>query len=223
MERFFVSSRLVLSTLTSSINFFSFKKKKIQAQNELLVRKHLKPGDAYVHADVHGAASVIVKNHRKVSSAGAHAGGAGAHAGGAAAASSSSSSSSAPAPAPSSRSSSLRPPLPALSLAQAGACAVCRSSAWSSKVVARAWWVEAGQVSKQPPTGEFLTQVRGDEIFLVFLNFFLGGGLEVVGKKKKKKKKAHIFHLLFFLFLSSSTPLPPPTNQTKKNKNREPS
>ncbi|GAO46514.1 hypothetical protein SAICODRAFT_4689 [Saitoella complicata NRRL Y-17804] len=32
-------------------------------QNELLVRKYLKRGDAYVHADLHGAATVIVKNH----------------------------------------------------------------------------------------------------------------------------------------------------------------
>lgn len=32
-------------------------------QNELLVKRYLKPGDAYVHADLHGAGSVIVKNH----------------------------------------------------------------------------------------------------------------------------------------------------------------
>ncbi|ORX93174.1 DUF814-domain-containing protein [Basidiobolus meristosporus CBS 931.73] len=31
-------------------------------QNELLVKRHLKKGDIYVHADLHGAASVIVKN-----------------------------------------------------------------------------------------------------------------------------------------------------------------
>ncbi|RKO85570.1 hypothetical protein BDK51DRAFT_22403, partial [Blyttiomyces helicus] len=31
-------------------------------QNEILVRRYLKKGDAYVHADLHGAASVIVKN-----------------------------------------------------------------------------------------------------------------------------------------------------------------
>ena len=33
------------------------------AQNELLVKKYLKARDIYVHADVHGAATVIVKNH----------------------------------------------------------------------------------------------------------------------------------------------------------------
>ncbi|KAJ1983292.1 hypothetical protein H4R34_001376 [Dimargaris verticillata] len=32
-------------------------------QNELLVQKYLKKHDIYVHADMHGAASVIIKNH----------------------------------------------------------------------------------------------------------------------------------------------------------------
>lgn len=123
------------------------------------MRKHLRPGDAYVHADVHGAASVILKNHRRFPPS----------------ASSASASSAAARP-----SSSPRPPLPALSLAQAGACAICRSSAWSSKVVARAWWVEASQVSKQPPTGEFLTQVKG---FFVFFS-----GLEVEREKTKEAR-----------------------------------
>ncbi|CAL4114173.1 unnamed protein product [Meganyctiphanes norvegica] len=31
--------------------------------NEQVVKRHLKPRDVYVHADLHGAASVIVKNH----------------------------------------------------------------------------------------------------------------------------------------------------------------
>ena len=31
-------------------------------QNELLVKRHLSVGDAYVHADLHGAPSTIVKN-----------------------------------------------------------------------------------------------------------------------------------------------------------------
>lgn len=31
-------------------------------QNELLVKRHLRPGDVYVHADMHGAASVVIKN-----------------------------------------------------------------------------------------------------------------------------------------------------------------
>lgn len=32
-------------------------------QNELIVKRYLKPGDVYVHADLHGASSVVVKNH----------------------------------------------------------------------------------------------------------------------------------------------------------------
>ena len=31
-------------------------------QNDALVKKHLDPHDLYVHADVHGASSVIIKN-----------------------------------------------------------------------------------------------------------------------------------------------------------------
>ncbi|XP_033115879.1 nuclear export mediator factor NEMF-like isoform X2 [Anneissia japonica] len=33
-----------------------------QQQNELVVKKYLNPGDIYVHADLHGASSVIIKN-----------------------------------------------------------------------------------------------------------------------------------------------------------------
>ena len=32
-------------------------------QNELIVKKHLRPGDVYIHADIHGASSCVVKNH----------------------------------------------------------------------------------------------------------------------------------------------------------------
>lgn len=31
-------------------------------QNELLVKRYMKSGDLYVHADIHGASSVIIKN-----------------------------------------------------------------------------------------------------------------------------------------------------------------
>ena len=34
-------------------------------QNEILVKKYLNPGDAYIHADIHGASSVILKNHTR--------------------------------------------------------------------------------------------------------------------------------------------------------------
>ncbi|XP_078591678.1 ribosome quality control complex subunit NEMF-like isoform X2 [Branchiostoma floridae x Branchiostoma japonicum] len=32
-------------------------------QNELIVKRHLKPGDLYVHADLHGATSCVIQNH----------------------------------------------------------------------------------------------------------------------------------------------------------------
>jgi nuclear export mediator factor NEMF len=31
-------------------------------QNDLVVKRYLKPGDIYVHADVHGAGSCVIKN-----------------------------------------------------------------------------------------------------------------------------------------------------------------
>ncbi|OQN99238.1 hypothetical protein B0A48_15087 [Cryoendolithus antarcticus] len=46
----------------SSDNYLVLAGKDAQ-QNEILYRRYLKKGDAYVHADLHGAASVIVKNN----------------------------------------------------------------------------------------------------------------------------------------------------------------
>ncbi|KAH3859417.1 ribosome quality control complex subunit NEMF-like [Dreissena polymorpha] len=34
-----------------------------QQQNELLVKRYMRQGDIYVHADLHGASSVVIKNH----------------------------------------------------------------------------------------------------------------------------------------------------------------
>lgn len=34
-----------------------------QQQNEMIVKKYLKQGDLYVHADLHGASSIVIKNH----------------------------------------------------------------------------------------------------------------------------------------------------------------
>ena len=31
-------------------------------QNELIVKRYMRPGDIYVHADLHGASSVVIKN-----------------------------------------------------------------------------------------------------------------------------------------------------------------
>ena len=32
-------------------------------QNELLVKRYLRPNDLYVHAEIQGASSIIIKNH----------------------------------------------------------------------------------------------------------------------------------------------------------------
>jgi len=51
----------------SSENFIVIAGRDAQ-QNELLVKKYFRPGDVYVHADLHGAATVIVRNHPGYSS-----------------------------------------------------------------------------------------------------------------------------------------------------------
>ena len=47
---------------------------------------------------------------------------------------------------------------------------MCRSQAWSAKVVTSAWWVHPDQVSKAPPTGEYLVSgsfmIRGRKNYL---------------------------------------------------------
>ncbi|KAG6441996.1 nuclear export mediator factor NEMF homolog [Manduca sexta] len=98
-----------------------------QQQNELIVKRYLVGNDIYVHADVTGGASVVVK------CAGA---------------------------AP-----------PPRTLAEAGQAAVAYSVAWEAKVLTRAWWVYAHQVSKSAPTGEYLPtgsfMIRGRKNYLL--------------------------------------------------------
>ncbi|RMZ82064.1 hypothetical protein DV737_g2200, partial [Chaetothyriales sp. CBS 132003] len=110
-------------------------------QNELLYRRYLNKGDIFVHADLHGASSVIVKNNPQTPDA----------------------------------------PVPPSTLSQAGALAVCTSSAWDSKAVMAAWWVNADQVSKTAQTGEYLAtggfMVRGKKNFLPPSQLLLGFGV----------------------------------------------
>lgn len=107
-------------------------------QNETLYRRYLRKGDAYVHADLHGAASVIIKNNPSTPEA----------------------------------------PIPPSTLSQAGNLSVCTSSAWDSKAVMSAWWVNSEQVSKTAPTGEYLTtggfMIRGKKNFLPPAQLLLG-------------------------------------------------
>eukprot|EP00898_Chlorokybus_atmophyticus_P002379 jgi/Chlat1/3141/Chrsp21S03365 len=107
-------------------------------QNEQLVKRYLRKGDVYVHADIHGASSCIIKNRFPDQ------------------------------------------PIPPITLSQAGAMTVCRSSAWDAKIVTSAWWVQADQVSKTAPTGEYLVtgsfMVRGKKNFLPPTALIMGFG-----------------------------------------------
>lgn len=105
-------------------------------QNEVVVKRYLRPGDAYLHADVHGASSCILRAKRRRTSDG--------------------------------KTQTL--PLSDQALREAGSFTICRSSAWSSRMVTSAWYVEAHQVSKTAPTGEYLTvgsfMIRGKKNYL---------------------------------------------------------
>ncbi|KAF4554538.1 Ribosome quality control complex subunit 2-like protein [Elsinoe fawcettii] len=125
-------------------------------QNELLYRRHLKKGDIYVHADLHGAASVVIKNNPATPDA----------------------------------------PIPPSTLSQAGNLSVCTSSAWDSKAVMSAYWVNADQVSKTAPTGEYLTtggfMVRGKKNFLPPAQLLLGFAvLFQISEESKPRHKKH--------------------------------
>ncbi|KAI0557289.1 NFACT protein [Gracilaria domingensis] len=60
--------------------------------------------------------------------------------------------------------------IPQVTLDQAGAFAMCRSSAWDGKFITSAWWVRANQVAKTTPSGEYLPNgsffIRGKKNFL---------------------------------------------------------
>ena len=127
-------------------------------QNEILYKKYLKKGDVYLHADLHGAATVVVRNNPKTPDA----------------------------------------PIPPSTLSQAGTLAVASSSAWDSKAGMSAWWVNADQVSKSAPTGEFLPtgsfMVRGKKNFLPPAQLILGFG--VVFLISEESKARHMKHRL---------------------------
>lgn len=121
----------------SSENYLMIAGKDAQ-QNELIVKRYMKPGDIYVHGDLHGAASVVIKNNEPEKS------------------------------------------IPPVTLEEAGALAICYSSAWDMKVVTRSWWVYPDQVSKTAPAGEYLTvgafMIRGKKNYLPQIQLTLGFG-----------------------------------------------
>lgn len=106
-----------------------------QQQNELIVKRYMKVNDVYVHADVHGASSIVVKNPTDQ-------------------------------------------PIPPKTLNEAGTMAICYSVAWDAKVITNAWWVNASQVSKTAPTGEYLStgsfMIRGKKNYLPPCHLIMG-------------------------------------------------
>lgn len=116
-------------------------------QNEQLVKRYLRPGDAYLHADVFGAPTCILRAKRRRTASG----------------------------------STEVLPLSEIALREAGSFAICRSSAWSSKIVTSAWYVESHQVSKTAPTGEYLTvgsfMIRGKKNYLPPVQLEMGIGV----------------------------------------------
>ncbi|KAF4510041.1 hypothetical protein G6O67_001966 [Ophiocordyceps sinensis] len=89
-------------------------------------------------------------------------------------------------------------PMPPATLSQAGSLSVCSSEAWDSKAGMGAWWVNADQVSKSAPTGEFLPTgvfaVRGEKNFLPPAQLLLGLG--VMFKISEESKARHVKHRL---------------------------
>jgi hypothetical protein len=72
-------------------------------------------------------------------------------------------------------------PIPPGTLSQAGTLTVATSNAWESKALMGAWWVNADQVSKTAPTGEYLTTsgfiITGEKNFLPPAQLILGFGV----------------------------------------------
>ncbi|EHA25256.1 hypothetical protein ASPNIDRAFT_49657 [Aspergillus niger ATCC 1015] len=96
------------------------------------------------------------------------------------------------------RSNSPNAPIPPSTLSQAGNLCVATSSAWDSKAIMSAYWVNASQVSKTAdaggllPTGEFL--IKGEKNFLAPSQLVLGFGVMFqVSKESLRNHKLHRF------------------------------
>jgi predicted ribosome quality control (RQC) complex YloA/Tae2 family protein len=133
-------------------------------QNDQLIRRHLSAEDVYVHANLAGAASCIVKARRTsvlqqqqqatINPGGAHS-----------------------EKAVMSDKFFVSP----LAIQEAGVFAVCWSRAWSLRQITSAYWVRASQVSKTAPSGEYLTtgafMVYGKKHYLPPMPLEMGFGL----------------------------------------------
>ncbi|OOF92492.1 hypothetical protein ASPCADRAFT_517881 [Aspergillus carbonarius ITEM 5010] len=96
------------------------------------------------------------------------------------------------------RGNSPNAPIPPSTLSQAGNLCVATSSAWESKAVMAAYWVNASQVTKTAdvggllPTGEFL--IKGEKNFLAPSQLVLGFAVMFqVSKESLRNHKMHRF------------------------------
>jgi len=93
--------------------------------NEVLVKKYMEPQDLYVHADIQGAPSVVIKNGQSA---------------------------------------------PDKTIAEAAQCAATYSKGWNHFGSVECYWVNPDQVTKSPPSGEYLTTgaffIAGSKNFL---------------------------------------------------------
>ena len=99
-------------------------------QNELIVKKYMdKNNDLYVHASIHGASSVIIKNPKNI-----------------------------------------QYKYIINTINEAATFCICRSKAWNNNISCESYWVYAKQVSKTPPTGQYLPTgsfiIRGKRNFI---------------------------------------------------------
>lgn len=89
-------------------------------------------------------------------------------------------------------------PIPPSTLAQAGTLSVCTSEAWDSKASMSAWWVNAEQVSKTTPTGDFLPpgsfMIRGTKNILPAAQLLVGLGF--MFRISEESKARHVKHRL---------------------------
>jgi predicted ribosome quality control (RQC) complex YloA/Tae2 family protein len=112
------------------------------SQNEALVRRYLEDRDLFFHADIVGAAVVIVKSEGK--------------------------------------------DVPLTTIEEAAQFAACYSKAWKAGFASiDVYWVYGGQVSKTPPSGEYLSKgsfmIRGDRNYVRGVELKLAMGLVVRG------------------------------------------
>eukprot|EP01033_Poteriospumella_lacustris_P005304 gene5304-3786_t len=144
-------------------------------QNDQLIRRNLRPEDVYVHADLAGAASCIVKARRQNAE-----------------------DVQGPAVIDAKEKFFITP----LAIQEAGVFAVCRSRAWQAKLLTSAYWVRAGQVSKKAPSGEYLStgsfMIYGKKNYLPPMPLEMGFGVlfrvadeNVARHNKERRIKAY--------------------------------